>query len=81
MEVFIITVFLVAIAFLALGVGIFFRRDGKFPETEIGKNRKMRELGIYCVRCEERKEWNKLNKKSKLKIQPGKLKIDFSRLS
>ena len=81
MKIFLIAVILVSVAFIALGIGIFFRRDGKFPETEIGKNKKMRELGIYCVKCEERKEWNKSRRNRKTKIQPNKLKIDFSRLS
>ena len=79
MKIFLLAVLLVSIAFIALGISIFFRRDGKFPETEIGKNKKMRELGIYCVKCEERKEWNKKNRNAKIK--PDTLKIDLSRLS
>lgn len=80
MEIFLLAVVLVALAFLALGAGIFFRRDGKFPETEIGKNRHMRELGIYCVKCEERIKWNKSRKYKKLKIQANRLKLDLSRI-
>jgi len=80
MKIFFIAIILVAIAFLALGVSIFFRRDGKFPETEIGKNKKMRELGIYCVKCEERKDWNRRKKNKASKIRPEKLKLDLSRM-
>jgi hypothetical protein len=80
MKIFLIAVLLVAISFIALGISIFFRRDGKFPETEVGKNKKMRELGIYCVKCEERKEWKRRNKNKQSKIQPDKLKLDLSRL-
>ena len=81
MKIFLIAVILLALCFMALGIGIFFRRDGKFPETEIGKNKKMRELGIYCVKCEERKDWKKRNKNRLSKIKPEKLKLDLSRIS
>ena len=80
MLVFLIAIVLVAIAFIALGVGIFFRKDGKFPETEVGHNRHMRELGISCAKCEERKNWNEFNKKQQPKINPKKLKIDLNGL-
>ena len=81
MKIFLIAVILVSIAFIALGISIFFRRDGKFPETEIGKNKKMRELGIYCVKCEERKDFNQRKRNKKIKILPTKLKIDLTRIS
>lgn len=78
MLVFLITTVLVAFAFIALGVGIFFRKEGKFPETEVGHNKHMRELGIYCAKCEERKSWNEYKKRQKPKINPKKLTIDIS---
>jgi len=81
MKIFLIAVVLLAISFIALGISIFFKKDGKFPETEIGKNKKMRELGIYCVKCEEKKEFNQRRRNQRIKIQPGKLKIDLTRLS
>ncbi len=81
MKIFLIAVILIAISFIALGVRIFFRRGGKFPETEIGKNKKMRELGIYCVKCEEKSKWKKSKSKQQLVIRPKKLKIDLSRIS
>ncbi|MBN2523114.1 MAG: hypothetical protein JXB24_07545 [Bacteroidales bacterium] len=81
MKIFLIAVVLIAVSFLALGVSIFFRRNGKFPETEIGKNKKMRELGIYCAKCEEMKSWKKSRKNRTPRLNPGKLKIDLSRLT
>ena len=52
------TVFLAALLFvglcvLGLGVNIFFRKGGKFPQTDIGGNDAMRRLGIKCPREEE----------------------------
>lgn len=68
-----------AFVFLALGVSIFFRHDGKFPETEVGKNKKMREMGITCVKCEEYRNWQKTKKKRPVKIKPQELKLDITR--
>jgi hypothetical protein len=36
-----------------LAFNILFRKNGKFPETEVGKNTNMRKLGITCVKHEE----------------------------
>ncbi len=80
MKIFLLAVILIAISFIALGVSIFFRKNGKFPETEIGKNKKMRELGIYCVMCEEKIQWKKMKKAQKSIIRPDQLKIDLTRL-
>lgn len=81
MEVVLLAVGLVGFAFLAMGVGIFFRRNGSFPETEVGKNKHMRELGIYCTKCEEGKKWREAKKKHAAKnINPVNLKIDIAGL-
>ncbi len=44
-------------AFIILAIGVFgmcfniiFRKNGKFPETEISRNENMRKLGIKCMR-------------------------------
>jgi hypothetical protein len=78
MLVFLVAIVLIAFSFTALGIGIFFRKEGKFPETEVGHNKHMRELGIYCVKCEERRHWKEFKKKQLPKINPKKLKIDIS---
>lgn len=78
MIIFLISVVLIAISFLALGVGIFLSKEGTFPETELGRNRHMRELGITCAKCDERRKWNEIKKRQKPKIIPEKLKIDLS---
>ncbi len=77
MEILLITILLMAIAFLALGFNIFFRKEGKFPETEVGHNRKMKELGITCPRCDEMRLLNEEKKRRKPKIKPSELKIDM----
>lgn len=49
-EVFLFSVAIVLIAISILGFKLFFIKDGKFPETEIGKNKEMRKRGIYCAK-------------------------------
>ncbi len=74
-----ISIVLMAISFIGLGLNIFFRKDGKFPETEIGQNKAMRKLGITCVKCDEARCHNHNNRqevvKVPVKIHPERLKI------
>ena len=51
-------VFLCALVLIALGVfgmcfNIIFRKDGHFPEYEVGSNREMRKRGIRCMKEEQ----------------------------
>ena len=61
-KLFLLTGVIVAISFLAMGISIFFRKNGKFPTFEIGKNKEMRKLGITCVKHDELKCHNRLKK-------------------
>ncbi len=63
-ELFLITGLIVAVSFLAMGVSVFFRKNGKFPTFEIGKNKDMRKLGITCAKHDEIKCHNRLKKNS-----------------
>ena len=80
MEVFILSVVLVGIAFIALGTGIFFLPARKFPETEVGHNKHMRELGISCAKCEEQRSWREMKKNGQSRIKLSELKIDPEQL-
>jgi hypothetical protein len=46
-------ILIVAIALLFLGIRMLIRKNGKFPETEVGRNKEMRKLGIQCAKAEE----------------------------
>lgn len=59
LKILIAAVVLVGICFIGLGFNIFFRKDGKFPETEIETNREMKKLGIRCAKEEEMRLWSK----------------------
>ena len=48
-------VFLAALVLIGLGVfgmcfNIIFRKDGQFPQTDVGANENMRRMGIRCMR-------------------------------
>ncbi len=81
MEVVLISIVLVGISFLILGVRIFFVKGGNFPETEVGTNRNMRQLGITCVKCDESKRYREaVRKRAAKNINPSFLKLDVSGL-
>ncbi len=50
MALFLIIIALVAIAFLALAVGVLIK--GRFPDTHISHNPHMKKLGITCAQDE-----------------------------
>ena len=64
MEIFIAALIFVALCVFGLCFNIIFRKDGKFPETEIENNREMRKRGIQCAKMEEKKLWGKKNRKN-----------------
>ncbi len=55
LEVLVISFILLGIAFLGLAFRILFVREGRFPQTSVGKNKQMKELGITCVKHDELK--------------------------
>jgi len=59
MEILLAAVVLVGLCIFGLCFNIIFRKDGKFPETEIENNREMRKRGIKCAKEEEMKLWGK----------------------
>ena len=48
--IFIIVAILLGLALVGLGINILFRKNGKFPETHIGKNKAMKDRGIHCAK-------------------------------
>jgi hypothetical protein len=78
MELFFVAIILVGIAFAAIGINIFFRKEGKFPETEVGRNSNMKRLGITCPKCDEMLAWREINRRKRTKIKPSELKLDLN---
>ena len=54
-KILLISFVLLGISFVGLAFRILFVREGKFPQTSVGKNKQMRELGLTCVKHDELK--------------------------
>jgi len=50
---------LLFIAVLLLGIRIFFVKDGKFPNINIGGNKSLRDKGIGCATTQDRQAQQK----------------------
>lgn len=50
MTTFLLTVLLLGLAIFGMCFNIIFRKDGKFPEYEVGSNPEMKKLGIRCFK-------------------------------
>ena len=61
MEIFFAALVLIGLCVFGLCFNIIFRKDGKFPETEIENNKEMRKRGIKCAKEDEIKLWGKKN--------------------
>ena len=46
--IFLASLLLVGLAFVLLGIRVFFCRGGKFPQTHVGSNKAMQDRGIGC---------------------------------
>lgn len=60
------TLVLIAISIIVVGLCVFglcfniiFKKDGKFPDGEIGRNKALRKQGIVCARVEDEMIWGK----------------------
>ena len=63
MEIFVAALIFVGLSVIGLCFNIIFRKNGKFPETEISSNAEMRKRGIRCAKEEELRLWGQKNHK------------------
>ncbi|MHC1779253.1 MAG: hypothetical protein AB9922_03330 [Bacteroidales bacterium] len=63
MSLIIISVIIIGIGVFLMSFNIIFRKNGKFPETEIGHNKEMRKMGLMCAKSEEKILWKKGKKR------------------
>lgn len=56
LTVFVLVFILLGIALVGLGITILIKKNGKFPETHIGKNKAMKERGIHCANTTDQLE-------------------------
>lgn len=57
-----LTLVVVVVAVLLLGIRVFFTKNGKFPETHVGKSKELSKKGISCIKTQDLQE----RKRSKL---------------
>lgn len=53
-KILLLSVGLVAIAFIGFGVNVLFKKNGQFPEGSVGKNKALRKKKIYCMNTEQK---------------------------
>lgn len=54
--VIILVIILLGAALVGLGISMIIKKNGKFPEIHIGKNKAMKERGIHCANTTDRLE-------------------------
>jgi len=65
MKTFLITLIVLGLAVFGMCFNIIFRKNGKFPEYEVGSNEQMRKKGIKCMHQEELEENKRIKNKKK----------------
>ncbi len=50
MKIFLISLPIIALCVFGMCFNIIFRKNGKFPEYEVGSNEEMKKLGITCFK-------------------------------
>jgi hypothetical protein len=58
MKIIVLTIFLLAIAFLLLGVKVLFVKGGQFPSGHVHDNKALRSRGIRCAQSEDKETKN-----------------------
>lgn len=56
LTIFILVVILLGLALVGLGITMLIKKNGKFPETHIGKSKAMKDRGIHCANTTDRLE-------------------------
>jgi hypothetical protein len=51
------SIVILGLCFAGLAITIIIKKNGEFPETEIGRNKNMQRLGIRCAKQEELSRW------------------------
>ena len=57
--VIILSTVILGLCFAGLAITMIIKKNGKFPETEIGYNKNMRRIGIRCAKQDELNKWRK----------------------
>lgn len=73
LNILILAIVLVALAFAGLGITILLKKGGKFPNTHVSGNKYLRQKGIYCVQTQDKLEQKKAREEFNFKnLKVGK---------
>ena len=61
LKLFLITIIFLAIAIVIFSITQLVKKNGKFPQTHIGRNKVMAKKGISCAQGEERRCRSKID--------------------
>lgn len=62
---------ILGICIFGMCFNIIFRKNGKFPETDVSKNEEMRKRGIKCMREQEEEMFSKKGRKNSISCESG----------
>lgn len=71
-----LSVVIVGLCVFGLCFNIIFRKNGRFPDSEVGHNKELRKRGVVCMREEDERIWGKsthikvTGKRGRLKAEP-----------
>ncbi len=53
-KILLLSIGILAIAFIGFSINILFKKNGRFPEGSVGKNKVLRKKKIYCIKTEQK---------------------------
>lgn len=74
LKLMIISAAFIGASFILMSIRTLMKRDGRFPNTSVSGNKKLKELGITCAKCDEMARYRKL-RKQRIKINPRELRV------
>ncbi len=63
LKIILFSVVLIGLAVAGLAISILVKKGGRFPDTHISSNKKMKERGIHCAEHEDKREQAGIKKK------------------
>ncbi|MEN8122131.1 MAG: hypothetical protein ABFS35_17425 [Bacteroidota bacterium] len=54
LQVLLISIIFIGVAFVGFAVKVIFSKSGEFPETMVGHNKALRKRKIYCIKTQQK---------------------------
>ncbi len=64
LKVVLISIVLLAVAFVGLAISILIKKNGRFPEIHIGRSKELKKRGISCATSQDKAEQAKVKIKT-----------------